>query len=155
SFGAGKAGDGLGPLFVLHHQGHIQATGVEDSTLGIADRQDSCPDSMQQLCGDATGVAKTLDDRGGAAVVDILDFAGAARDVDAALCRSLMSSLGAAEKRGLAGHDSGNTVPTRHTVGIHDPSHDLGIGVDVRGGNIAVRSDEVGYLVSVAACEAL
>ena len=42
-----------------------------------------------------------------------------------------------------------------HAVGVHDPSHDLRVGVDVRGRDVLVRADDGGNLVGVAASQVL
>ena len=42
-----------------------------------------------------------------------------------------------------------------HAVGVHDPGHDLRVGVNVRGGNVFVRADDGGNLVGVAASQVL
>ncbi len=42
-----------------------------------------------------------------------------------------------------------------HRVGVHDPGHDLGIGVHVGGGNVAVRADHARDFGGIAAGQAL
>ena len=62
--------------------------------------------------------------------------------VDAAAGRGLVAALGAAEADRLAGDDARDRVPDVHRVGVHHPGHDLGVGVHVRRGDVALRADE-------------
>ena len=56
--------------------------------------------------------------------------------------RRLVAALGAAEADRLAGHDAGHRVAGVHRVGVHHPGHDLGVRVDVGGGDVALRTDQ-------------
>src|SRR5262249_45403755 len=120
-FGSGKAGHGPGFGLVGHDVRNVQAFAVEDSTLGIANGNDLGPKSMQQLGGDATGVAKALNGGGGAGVVDVLYVEGAADHIHAASGRGFVAAERAAQKDRLPGDHAGSAVAKRHAVGVHDP----------------------------------
>ena len=69
-----------------------------------------------------------------------------------------MASLrpfGAAEGDRLAGDHGRDGVPDVHRVRVHDPGHRLGVGVDVRGGDVALGADEDADLGREAAGQAL
>ena len=67
----------------------------------------------------------------------------------------LVAALGAAEADGLAGDDARDGVADVHRVRVHDPGHDLGVGVDVRRGDVALGADEDADLGREAAGQAL
>ena len=61
----------------------------------------------------------------------------------------------AADGERLTGDDAGDVVSGQHGHGVHDPTHDLGIGIDVRGGNVAVRSNHRSDREGVASSQSL
>src|SRR5258708_6111677 len=54
----------------------------------------------------------------------------------------LVPTLAPADRQRLAGDHSGSAVSDLHRIGIHHPRHHLSIGVDIGGGDVAVRSDQ-------------
>src|SRR5438477_463730 len=56
----------------------------------------------------------------------------------------------AAGRDRLAGDDAELRRADRHRVGVHDPGHRLGVGVDVRGGDVALGADDDADLGGVA-----
>ena len=84
------------------------------------------------------------------------EVAGGLDDAEdrAAAVASLRPSR-AAEADRLAGDDARDRVARVHRVGVHDPGHDLGVGVHVRRRDVALRADEDLDLGDEAAGQAL
>ena len=82
-------------------------------------------------------------------------FQGLLRDQDDAEAGGVYAPLGAADGDGLAGDDGGDGVADVHGVGVHDPGHDLPVGADVGGGDVAVWADQQADLGGVATGEVL
>ena len=61
----------------------------------------------------------------------------------------------AADAKRFARHDRRHGVAGVHADGIHHPGHDLGIRVDIGGGDVPVRSDQDADLTRVAAGQVL
>ena len=100
------------------------------------------PSSRDQRRGDRAGVAEALD-RDPALVQVHPVVAGRLDDaVDRPARRGLVPALRAAEADRLAGHDARDRVARVHRVGVHQPGHDLGVRVDVRGGDVPLGADE-------------
>src|SRR5207244_10127508 len=55
----------------------------------------------------------------------------------------------------FAGRDRRHRVAGLHADRVHHPGHDLGVGVDVRSGDVAIRADDDADLARVAAGEIL
>ena len=70
-------------------------------------------------------------------------------DHDAAPGR-LAPALGSAQRHGLAGDDGCLGAADVHGVGVHDPRHDLFVGVDVWRRDVLVGTDRVDDLGDVA-----
>ena len=73
----------------------------------------------------------------------------------ALLISAPLPAQAAAQRDGLAGDYAGGGGAVVHGVRVHHPRHGLGVGVDVRGGNILVRADDDADLAGVAPCDAL
>ena len=100
------------------------------------------PSSEISCRGDRAGVAEALD-RDPALLEVHPDLADRLDDaVDRSACRRLVPALRPAEADRLAGHDARDRVADVHRVGVHDPGHDLGVRVDVRGGDVLLGADE-------------
>ncbi len=78
-----------------------------------------------------------------------------ARDDHHAAAGRLAPSERSAHLDRLAGHDRGRGVADVHAVGVHDPRHDLIVGVDVGRRDVLVRADGVDDLGDVAARQRL
>jgi hypothetical protein len=63
--------------------------------------------------------------------------------------------VAAADIERFAGYDTGLIFALMHGVGIHDPRHDLGVGIDVGRRDIAIRADDVHDHRRVTAGQAL
>ncbi len=72
-----------------------------------------------------------------------------------AAARRLAAAERAAHLDRLAGHDRRGGVADVHAVGVHDPRHDLIVGVDVGRGHVLLRADGVDDLGDVAARQRL
>src|SRR5207248_7916272 len=75
--------------------------------------------------------------------------------VDHAPARRFLASLAATDAHRLAGDDAGDRVAAVHGVRVHHPRHDLGVGVDVGRGDVAIGTDHVGDLGREATRQAL
>ncbi len=73
-----------------------------------------------------------------------------AHDADAA-SGSLAPSSGSADIERLAGDYAGDGLPHVHGVGVHDPGHDLFVGIHVGGGNVFFGANELDQLRGVTA----
>ncbi len=103
----------------------------------------------------AADVAEALDGDGGALEVHLQGLGGLADAERDAAAGGLLAPLGAADVHGLAGDDGGDGVALVHGVGVHEPRHGLGVGVDVGGGDVDLLADDDLDLGEVAAGEAL
>ena len=65
------------------------------------------------------------------------------------------ASARAADLDRLAGDDGGDGLAHVHGVGVHHPGHGLLVGVDVRGGHVLFRADDLDQLGGEAAGHAL
>ena len=65
------------------------------------------------------------------------------------------TSAGTAQLNGLAGDDGLGGLAGMHGIGVHDPSHGLLVGADVRSRDIALGPKPVRKFRSVTASEAL
>src|SRR5262249_5969878 len=142
-------------VLVRDYLGNVQTFGIEDAAFGITHGNHFHSNLVQQLSGDAAGIAKPLDCCRRMLVIDLFDLAGAANYIDAAAGCGFMASERTAKKSRFARDHAGNAMAARHAVSVHNPRHDLSIGINVGSGNVAVGTDEVRDFVSVAPGKAL
>ncbi len=134
---------------------HVDAIGIVDGAMNVAEAHDLASRLVQELRGDRADVAEALHDDPRALEGHLLRVAGLARDDKDAAPRRLDAPRAAADRDGLAGDDAMNAVAVVHGERVHDPRHDLRVGVDVGRRNIHLGADHPGDLSGVAAREPL
>ena len=153
--GAGEAGHGL----VLGHPGeqrrHVEALGVVDAALPVGGRDDLRAMGVHQLGADRADVAEALHGHRRALELEAEVPGRLAGDDHHAASGGLAPAERAAHLDRLAGDDGGRGVADVHRVGVHEPRHDLRVGVDVGRRHVLLRSDDVDDLGGVAAGEGL
>ena len=142
SVGAREALDGPVLLLPGDDAVDIEAVRVVDAAGRVGDGDDRGALSPMSRAAMEPGVAEALDGdaclrRGRCQVAGGLDDA-----VDGATGGGLVAAFGAAQADRLAGDDARDRVALVHRVGVHDPGHDLGVGVDVRGRDVLLGADE-------------
>ena len=113
------------------------------------------PERAISLAAIATDVAEALHYHAGLGVIQTESAQRLHGDDHAAAAGGLGAAARAAQRERLAGNHGGGGLALVHRVGIHDPGHGLRIGVDVRRGHVAVRTDDVHDFGCVAAGDAL
>ncbi len=134
----------------------VQPVGVEDGAPGVADGHDGGALLIVEEAGRVVPhVPVALDGDGGRAEVHLQALGGLPGGVHDPPGRGLLPPLGPPNDQGLPRHHAGHGVSLVHAEGVHDPGHDLGVGVDVRGGDVLLRTDDDGDLRGEAARQAL
>ena len=148
--GSGEVVDGAGAGLVLEEFGDVDAIGVVESAIELADADDFVAPVPEDFCSVGADVAEALDDdRGfGGDHVEVLD--GLTGDDGDAAASGFATTARAAERDGLAGDDGGNGLADVHGVGVHDPGHGLLVGVDVGSGDVFFGADELDESCGVA-----
>ena len=141
-FCPGEADHRAGLLFVEHELGDVQPLAVVNSAARIADGDHVglCP--IQKVRGDRTRVTKALDDYFGFLQRYFEVLARAFDRVEHAAAGGFIAAERAAKAHGLTGDDARDKIPARHAIRIHDPGHDLGIGVDVGRRDVLPGADD-------------
>jgi len=134
---------------------HVDTTRIVNAAGDIAQADDPALQFIaKQARRDAAHVAEALhNDRTLLRVQTAIAY-GFARHHQHTARGGFQASLAAADSQGLAGNDGGNRIAHMHRVCIHDPGHNLRVGIHVGGGNVAVRADQDGDFGRVAAREA-
>ena len=137
------------------HRLDVEATTPDVAAGGVADGDDLAAHLGQQLGRDPADVPEALDDDAEAFEVG----AGPARPLahhqaDAAAGR-LVAPERAADQDRLAGDHGIDGVTLVHRDRVHDPGHDLRVGVHIRRGDISIGADQNADLGREAASEAL
>ncbi len=121
---------------------HVQAAFLINPACHIADRHDPAAFQIQfSGCGSAD-ITHSLYGNGSFGYrnpLPLQDFLCHQHD---AASGGILSAQGTSDFNRLAGNDSGNGISLEHAVSIHNPAHDLRIGVDVRRRNILLRTDQ-------------
>src|SRR5262245_2295539 len=149
AFGAGEAINGLVRGRVLDERRDVQALCVVDAAAPIGDGDDLRAEFGDQLGSDGADVAETLDGDGRFREIETRVLRGFTRRDHHAAAGGFASSERAAELNGLAGDDGGFGVADVHAVGVHDPRHDLIVGVHVRRGYVLFWTDGIDDLGDV------
>src|SRR5579885_2469016 len=144
SLGVGEADDGAALLLVAQHGSGIKPALVVDAAARIADGDDFAALVVEEARRYGAGIAKALDTDARALQGHANTFRRLARDEENAGRGRVVAPLAATDGERLAGDNGGDRVALVHGVGVHDPGHYLGIGVDIGGRNIAMRADNNG-----------
>src|SRR6202789_3324537 len=153
--GSAKAVDGSGAVLVFEEFGDVDAVGVEECAIVLADADDLVALVPEELGGVGAYVAEALDDDRGFGGDHVEVFEGLVGDDGDAAAGGLATASRAAERDGLAGDDGGDGLAHVHGVAVHDPGHGLLVGVHVGRGDVFFRADELDERGSVAAGHAL
>ena len=121
---------------------HIQSFGIENTPSRVTDSDDDAAQFLQQLGTVGTHVAKPLHDypRSLNGHTQVLEGIASGKHHSAA--GGLPTAQASANLDGLAGNHSRHRIAFGHAVGIHDPGHGLGVGVDIGGRNVGLRADQ-------------
>ena len=125
-----------------HHLVHIQASPVVDGTGGVRYSNYRHPLLLRQLGGDTPSIAEALDGHRSTLGRDSEHAERFEDNKDTAAASRLVAAVGAAEGQRLARDHTRHHIAFVHAVGIHDPGHDLLVGVDVRRGNVFFGTDD-------------
>ena len=106
---------------------------------------------MQQLSRDAASITESLHGDGGFGQRHALEFTCGASSVLATARGGFIATLRPAQAQRLAGDHAQFGMAMQHADGVHEPSHGLGVGVDIRGGDVAIAPDDGGDLGGIAA----
>src|SRR5258708_28702590 len=121
---------------------YVDTVCVIDPTADITDSNDFAAKFVQQASRDAAHIAKTWNHHG--------TISGEHPQVKHRLaCNKLYTSRGrlqpsfaAADSKRLAGNHSGYRIAHMHRKRVHDPAHDLRVGIHVWGRNIAIGANQ-------------
>ena len=113
------------------------------------------PSSASSVRRDRADVAEALDGDRRALDVEADVLGRFARDDRDAAAGGFAAAERAAHLERLAGDDRRLRVADVHRVGVHDPRHDLLVGVDVRRRDVLFRADRLDDFGDVAARERL
>ena len=122
-----------------------------DAAFPVGDGDDLRALLGHQLRGDRADVAEALHGDARALELEPEMLRGFARDDHHAAARRLAPPERPAHLDRLAGDDRRRGVADVHRVGVHDPRHDLFVGVDVGRRHVLVGADRVDDLGGVAA----
>ena len=133
----------------LHIHG-VQPFWIVNAPLRIADSDDGAAQFLQKLGPDGAHIAEPLHDypRSLDGHAQVLESIASGEHHSAA--GGLPPAQAAADLDGLAGDHSRHRIAFGHAVGVHDPGHSLGGGVDIGGRDVRLRADEHGDLAGVA-----
>src|SRR6185437_13583964 len=135
---------------MLHQLRDVEAVLVVDGAIPLDDADDLEADGGHEFRRHPADVAESLNDhaRGFGAEAEFLQ--GLQRGDHAAAAGGFGTSARAAEGERFAGDHGGFSAAHVHGIRIHEPRHDLLVGIDVGRRNVAVRSDEVDDFGGVA-----
>jgi hypothetical protein len=153
--GAGKARDTAVGLGKRDQRSHVEALRGVHGAAGVLDRDHACAVRRIQLGRRRADVAEALDRDARALDRQLQAARRLAADHEHAAAGGLDAPERAAERDRLAGDDAGGGGPDVHRVGVHHPGHHLGVGVDVRRGDVLHRADDDADLAGVAARDPL
>ncbi len=134
---------------------HVDTFGSDVGAVDIADRDDVHAFVVQEFRGEAADIAETLDRRRRATQTHAEPFGRLAHAEHEAARGGALSTLRPAELRRLARDDARQVIAVMHDIGIEHPAHDLRTRIDVGGGHIAVRTEEIDQLRHIAAGQPL
>ena len=137
-------------LFLTHHLVELDAVLVVARAVRVADRDHLAAGLGQQLGRGVTHVADALDRHGRIFGTDAKMLQRGQRGQHAATPGGFRAAFRAADTQRLAGHDRRHRMAGLHADRVHHPGHDLGVGIDVRRGDIAVGTDHDADLAGVA-----
>jgi hypothetical protein len=153
--GAGEADQRAGLLLEPGQGRGVEAAGGEHAPARVRRRDDPGAGLAEELRQRLADVAPALDRDAGAVEVQAHALGRLAGRDRAAAPGRLGTPLGAPDRERLAGHDCRHRVAGVHRVGVHNPGHHAGVGVDVRRGDVALRADQDRDLAREAAGEVL
>ena len=151
----GKSDHAAGLGHVVLELADVEAVGVPDPALDVADARDRAPVAPQQTRGHAAHVAEALHDDLLAPQLLAQALGRLVEHVDDAAPGGLAPARGAAHDDRLAGDDPGHALALGHGVGVHHPGHGLLVGAEVGGGDVEIGADHEDDLGGVAAGEVL
>src|SRR5207248_2481441 len=96
----------------------------------------------QEPRGRLANVPEALNRYPGAAEIQPQHLGGLLHAVDEAATGGILAAFRAADGDRLARHDARHRVALVHRDRVHDPGHRLSIGVQVRGRDVAFRTDQ-------------
>ena len=134
---------------------HVEPLGVVDAALPVGGGEDPRALLVHQLGADRADVAEALHGDGRALELEAEVAGRLAGDDHHAAAGGLAAAERAAHLDRLAGDDRGRGVADVHRVGVHEPRHDLGVGVHVGRRHVLLRADGVDDLGGVAARQRL
>ncbi len=157
--GAGVPGHAAGAAHVFGQLEGVDAVGVGDVALPVADRDQGGAGAGEDPGGVRADVAEALHGVGRAVEVEAAVAGPLGDAVDDALAGGLLAPVRAAGGDGLAGDDPAGLAPVggvgEGEVRVHHPDHGLGVGAHVGRGDVVVGADVVAEGVGEAAGDAL
>ena len=151
----GETGDAAMRTGMRIKRGNIEAVGIVQRAGVIADRDHLQPVLMQLQRRIGADIAKTLDDGGGVAGLDLQLLHHPLGEMGDAAPGRLAPAERAAGGDRLAGDDLGDGPALVHGIGVHEPGHHLLVGAHVGRHHVGVRPDEGDHLLHVAARQRL
>ncbi len=143
AFRAGQVADGAGLALAGGRFFRVDAVEVTDRPLAVADGDYFRPEHfLAEPGGVIAGVAVAVHGHGGFAEVDAERPGGLADGEHTAAGGSVAAARRSANSQRFTRDDTELRLAGDDGVFIHHPGHDLGGGIDVRGGDVFFRPDE-------------
>ncbi len=134
---------------------HVQAFGIVHAAERICDGKNLGAVLGQGKGGNGAHIAKPLYCCGCLLHLDAERVGGAVDKVGHPAAGSLVTPQRAADGKGLAGHDTGNTVSHVDGIAVHHPRHYLRVGPQVRCHHVDLWANKRDHLLHVPARQAL
>src|SRR5262249_35003613 len=141
------------PLAALAHPGplahiaakpaNVESTLAADRLNRVADGDHPAADLIEKGCGPGSDVPEALNGHSRPPRISPLHPQGALDDMNEAVGGRRLTPGRAADFDRFPGHYPRRISTLVLAVLVHDPRHDPGIGVDIRGRDIAGRADHV------------
>src|SRR5579859_4679124 len=142
-------------LFVTQHIGRIKAGFVINTPTSITNGNNLTALVMEEARRNRASITVALNAHPRALQRHSHAFSGLASDKQHTGCGRVVTAFTSSNRERFAGDYGGDGVSFMHGVRIHYPCHHLRVCIDIRRGNIAMRSNNDRYFGRIAASHAL
>ncbi len=149
-----RPGDASGFPLEVHDDVGIEPFGVVEGRLGVGDTDDSVPVVVKQAGAMEGCVAESLNHDPGFFRFQAEAFLEVAQHQIPAASGCVVTAQRAAQHDGFAGDHGGRRMADDGAVFVGHPSHDHGVGVDVRRRDVAIGAHEAGERPRIGATQA-
>src|SRR5581483_5457698 len=139
--GPGEAGDGTFAQAVLPQRVNINSILVVQPAVHLGDADNLVTVLVHEPRGIPAHVAKALNNHARLLAIHVQPLQRLVAYDHHPAAGGLAPPARSPNVDGLAGHHRGDRLPHVHRVGVHDPGHDLLVGIHVGRGNVLFRAD--------------